>query len=153
MAALRAPFRLACLALALAVAGCQKQQAAAPEAKQSQDRNSGEIADFGGERTWQGVLPCADCQGIDTRLVLKQKGRERRYLLEETYLGASEPNRFEREGAWIEEKPGGDAAPTVYVLDPDRAPRRFRLEPDGGVELLTGGAGAAPAPEYRLQRL
>jgi hypothetical protein len=41
----------------------------------------------------------------------------------------------------------------LFVLDPDRAPRRFRLEPDGGLELLTGDADAPPAPEYRLQRL
>ena len=75
-------------------------------------------------------------------------------MLEETYLGAAEPNRFEREGHWTEVREGGAAAAaTIYVLDPDRAPRRFRLQPDGGVELLTGGKGAAPAPEFRLQRL
>jgi copper homeostasis protein (lipoprotein) len=137
-----------------AVAGCQREQGAAPKADASASPPA-EIADFGGERTWQGVLPCSDCLGIDTRLVLRMEGNRRHYVLEETYLGASEPNRFERKGGWIEMREGhDDAAGTVYVLDPDRAPRRFRLQPDGGVELLTGGGSdGAPSPEYRLQRL
>jgi hypothetical protein len=147
--------RLPLLLLVLALAACQRQQDAAPAARgDGAEPPPGPIADFGGERVWQGVLPCSDCLGIDTRLVLREQGGRRRYRLEETYLGAPEPNRFEREGGWTEQHEGrDDAATTVYVLDPDRAPRRFRLEPDGGIELLTAGTDAAPAPEYRLQRL
>jgi copper homeostasis protein (lipoprotein) len=148
--------RLLLLAAAFAaVVGCQRQQDDAPApAAEARVRPPEEAPEFGGERTWQGVLPCSDCLGIDTRLVLRQDGNRRSYVLEETYLGASEPNRFEREGRWVEMLEGSDdAAGTVYVLDPDRAPRRFRLQPDGGVELLTGGGAGAPAPEYRLQRL
>ena len=112
------------------------------------------LAEFGAERTWQGVLPCSDCLGIDTRLVLREEGRQRRYRLEETYLGAGEPNHFERQGHWQETRLGEGAAPTVvFVLDPDRAPRRFRLQPDGGLELMTGEPDAPASPEYRLQRL
>jgi copper homeostasis protein (lipoprotein) len=152
----RAPVALllaACLA-ALALAGCQKQKAPEAAAKADPEAPAGVIADFGGERVWQGVLPCADCLGIDTRLVLRQDSGGRHYVLAETYLGAAEPNRFEREGRWVETHEGrDDAAETVYVLDPDRAPRRFRLHPDGGAELLTGDADHGPAPEYLLQRL
>jgi copper homeostasis protein (lipoprotein) len=145
--------RLSLLLLALALAACQRQQQAAPAARDAQ-APAGPIADFGDERVWQGVLPCSDCLGIDTRLVLREQGGHRRYRLEETYLGAPEPNRFQREGGWTEMHEGGaEAVGTVYVLDPDRAPRRFRLQPDGGIELQTGGTDAAPAPEYRLQRL
>jgi copper homeostasis protein (lipoprotein) len=145
--------RLSLLLILLALAGCQRQQEAAPAARAPGD-STGSIADFGGERVWQGVLPCSDCLGVDTRLVLREQGGRRRYRLEETYLGAPEPNRFEREGRWSEARDGrDDAAGIVYVLDPDRAPRRFRLQPDGGVELLMGDTSGAPAPEYRLQRL
>jgi copper homeostasis protein (lipoprotein) len=145
--------RLPMLLVLLALAGCQRQQEAAPAAGGSGEA-TGPIADFGGERVWQGVLPCSDCLGVDTRLVLREQGGRRRYRLEETYLGAPEPNRFEREGGWTETRDGRDGgAGIVYVLDPDRAPRRFRLQPDGGVELLMGDTAAAPAPEYRLQRL
>jgi copper homeostasis protein (lipoprotein) len=145
--------RLPLLFLVLALAACQRQQESAPAARDAH-APAGPIADFGEERIWQGVLPCSDCLGIDTRLVLREQGGRRRYRLEETYLGAAEPNRFQREGAWAEMHEGGaDAAGTMYVLDPDRAPRRFRLQSDGGIELQTGGTGASPAPEYRLQRL
>ena len=149
----RVALPLAACLLALASAGCQRQQESASTGDGTQPPPA-EVADLGGERVWQGVLPCADCLGIDTRLVLRQVGATRRYVLEETYLGAAEPNRFEREGRWVETREGqDDAAATVYVLDPDRAPRRFRLQPDGGVELLTGDVRHDPAPEYRLQRL
>jgi copper homeostasis protein (lipoprotein) len=148
-------FVLRCLVLLLVVAaaGCQRD-GGNPAGAEATDEPTGPVAQFGGERVWQGVLPCSDCLGIDTRLVLRQDGARRRYQLEETYLGAAEPNRFERQGGWTETREGRDAATaTIYVLDPDRAPRRFRLEPDGGIELLVGAADAPPAPEYRLQRL
>lgn len=145
--------RLSLLLLLLALAGCQREQEGAPDAR-DRGESAGPIANFGAERVWQGVLPCSDCLGVDTRLVLREQGGRRRYRLEETYLGAPEPNRFEREGDWNEMRDGrDDGAGIVYVLDPDRAPRRFRLQPDGGVELLMGDTASAPAPEYRLQRL
>jgi copper homeostasis protein (lipoprotein) len=151
----RSIFRaIAALALLGALAACRKQAEPGIAPESSAQAPEGEVADFGRERVWQGVLPCSDCLGIDTRLVLRVDGNRRSYVLEETYLGASEPNRFEREGRWVETREGGDeAAATVYVLDPDRAPRRFRLEPDGGVQLLTGTATDDSVPEFRLQRL
>jgi copper homeostasis protein (lipoprotein) len=153
MALFRPVFLL--VAVVLLLGACQRSEepqgagtAAAPGAADAP------LADFGAERTWQGVLPCSDCLGIDTRLVLREEGRQRRYRLEETYLGAGEPNRFERQGPWLETRLGEGVAPTVViVLDPERAPRRFRLQPDGGLELMTGEADAPTAPEYRLQRL
>jgi copper homeostasis protein (lipoprotein) len=151
--ALSPSLRLPLLFLLLALAACQRQQDPAPAARDKPDL-TGPLADFGGERTWQGVLPCSDCLGIDTRLVLREQGGRRRYRLEETYLGAPEPNRFDHEGSWTEVRDGDDdSAGAVYVLDPDSAPRRFRLQPDGGIELLTGSTDAASVPEYRLQRL
>jgi copper homeostasis protein (lipoprotein) len=150
-AAIRSLCLLACLAV---VAACQRDAPAPSAGAPAPDAPGGAVADFGAERVWQGVLPCSDCLGIDTRLVLRQDGRQRRYRLQETYLGANEPNRFERQGRWQETRSGAAATPTVvFVLDPDRAPRRFRLHPDGGLELLTAGEDAPSAPEYRLQRL
>jgi copper homeostasis protein (lipoprotein) len=138
----------------LLVAACQREAPSSSADAAKEDAPTGPIADFGAERVWQGVLPCSDCQGIDTRLVLREEGKTRRYRLEETYLGASAPNHFERNGRWTQSRVPTTGAPAVlFVLDPERAPRRFRLEPDGGLELLTGDADAPPAPEYRLQRL
>ena len=107
------------------------------------------------ERVWAGLLPCRDCQGIDTRLVLRTERGRRNYLLTETYLGGSGRNSFNRAGAWTEVhyKRDGEAQVT-YVLDPDQATQRFALQPDGALELLDP-EGKAPrdALAYRLQRL
>ena len=142
------------LAVLAAVAACQRD-ASAPAAGTQASAPAGDAsAEAPAERVWQGVLPCSDCLGIDTRLVLREEGRQRRYSLVETYLGAHAPNRFERRGRWQEMRNDAPAAPTIdFVLDPDRAPRRFRLQPDGGLELRVGGEDAPSAPEYRLQRL
>ena len=147
-----APLLLAAVVL---LGACQRdQESPNPTAPAAPGGADAPMAEFGAERTWQGVLPCSDCLGIDTRLVLREEGRQRRYRLEETYLGAGEPNHFERQGHWQETRLGKGVTPTVvFVLDPERAPRRFRLQPDGGLELMTGAADAPTSPEYRLQRL
>jgi copper homeostasis protein (lipoprotein) len=109
------------------------------------------------ERTWAGLLPCTDCQGIDTRLVLRTENGKRAYLLSETYLGGagSGKNSFNRAGTWTEvQRKVGSEQETSYVLDPDQAAQQFILQPDGALE-LTGSDGKAPndALAYRLQRL
>ena len=107
------------------------------------------------ERIWAGLLPCRDCQGIDTRLVLRTERGRRAYILTETYLGGSGRNSFNRAGSWTEVhyKRDGEAQVTC-VLDPDQATQRFALQPDGALELLDP-EGKAPqdALAYRLQRL
>lgn len=107
------------------------------------------------ERTWVGLLPCSDCQGVDTRLVLRAQGARRDYLMTETYLASDGGKRFSRAGAWTEAHVAGDGGETiVYQLDPERAGERFSLQADGALELL-GGDGKPPpdALAYRLQRL
>jgi len=108
-----------------------------------------------GERTWVGLLPCSDCQGIDTRLVLRARDGHRDYLLTETYIGGRGKNTFSREGEWTQVTGTGGGEPlTLYVLDPDQAGQRFSLQPDGALELLEGnGAQSGQAVAYRLQRL
>lgn len=113
------------------------------------------LADGDTERTWVGLLPCSDCQGVDTRLVLRVEGRRRDYLMTETYLAGEGGKRFSRAGAWVESHVAADGGETiVYQLDPERAGERFALQADGALELLD--ANGAPPPDvlaYRLQRL
>ena len=108
-----------------------------------------------GERTWVGLLPCSDCQGVDTRLVLRSHAGRRDYLLTETYLGGTGKNVFTREGNWSElSEPVDGEALTIYVLDPEQGGQRFSLQADGALELLDGdGKQPAQAVVYRLQRL
>jgi hypothetical protein len=113
------------------------------------------LADDDTERTWAGLLPCSDCRGVDTRLVLRVHGARRDYLMTETYLAPDGGKRFSRAGAWDEARLVLDGGQTiVYQLDPERAGERFALQPDGALELLeANGTQPADALAYRLQRL
>ena len=109
----------------------------------------------GSERVWSGLLPCSDCQGVDTRLVLQLKDRQHSYLLTETYLGGAAPNRYTRAGRWVEsQRAVAGERLTTYTLDPGPAAEQFALQPDGSLELLDGqGQPQAQPIAYRLQRL
>lgn len=140
------------------LAGCGRESVPAPEAP-ADDAPLAEAAAPGAgedvETAWLGVLPCADCDGIQTRLQLHGDGGERRYELEETYLGAPGDNVFVTEGDWVQETRRGDGdEATVYRLDPQGPDRWFELQPDGALEMLDGeGRPLDGALAYRLQRL
>jgi copper homeostasis protein (lipoprotein) len=107
------------------------------------------------ERTWAGLLPCSDCQGIDTRLVLRMHGGKRDYLLTVTYLASTGAHRFNRAGSWREARIAFDGEQaTVFQLDPAQSGPQYAMQPDGALELLDGN-GRLPADGvvYRLQRL
>lgn len=107
------------------------------------------------DSTWQGVLPCADCEGIQTRLRLVADDRGRRFELQETYLVQDGGEVFEGQGAWIEETAVfGDQSTMVYRLDINGAGRWFALRPDGALEMLDGRERpTADALAHRLQRM
>lgn len=109
----------------------------------------------GSDRIWSGVLPCSDCQGVDTRLVLRVKDRKRSYVMIETYVGGERPNRFTRAGRWTETTLLMDGETlTTYTLDPGQGAQTYALRPDGALELLdVNGRPSAQAIAYRLQRL
>jgi copper homeostasis protein (lipoprotein) len=139
-----------------ALAGCSRSSDPDPAAASAgPDQSAPPLAeDF--ERTWLGVLPCADCDGIQTRLVLRGEDGARRYLLEETYLGVEGDNAFVQEGEWTEETLALEGVDTpVYRLDPQGpASRWFWAQPDGGLEMLEGpGRTFGDGLGYRLQRL
>ncbi|MBD7760224.1 envelope stress response activation lipoprotein NlpE [Klebsiella pneumoniae] len=50
------------------------------------------------QQSWRGVLPCADCEGIDTSLFLEKDGT---WVMNEHYQGARrEPSSFASYGTW-----------------------------------------------------
>lgn len=149
------PLLLAALA-AFALAGCDRDSAPADRAADAPvEADAGEAGtapaadDF--DRTWLGVLPCADCDGIQTRLQLRRDGGRQTYALEETYLGADGEAVFTQAGQWVRED-GDDGA---FRLDPDSpASRRYALRPDGSLDQLDRrGEPLQPEGQYRLQRL
>jgi len=70
---------IAMVALLALTAGC-----AAPAAQTDRAHNSRDSLDWAG--TYRGVVPCADCEGIETALSLMQDGK---YVLRTRYLGKS----------------------------------------------------------------
>jgi copper homeostasis protein (lipoprotein) len=142
--------------LSLAVAGCQPAAEADRQATETAAVAPSEaVSAQDTERVWSGLLPCRDCQGIDTRLVLRTQAGRRAYLLTETYLGGRGPNSFNRAGSWTEmHRTVGGEPQVLYVLDPDRAAQRFQLQPDGALEMLDANGKPSGQPvAYRLQRL
>ena len=144
------------LVLFLMAAGCRDD--ANPTASGMQaapGAGSGLFPESGEERTWAGVLPCSDCQGIDTRLVLRLAADQREYLLTEDYLGGSGKRRFSTAGTWTERfvEVEGERR-TLYILDPERSAQRLALQADGALVLLEGEGDFGNEPvAYRLQRL
>lgn len=143
----------------LALAACNRPPAGdappvAAEPPPGQAASPTRGSDF--EISWQGVLPCADCDGIQTRLQLRSAGDDRRYLLEETYLGGEGEgeNVFRQEGEWVERHTSIRGLPAVvYRLDPRGPGRWFWLQPDGSLEMLESeGRPANDGVLYRLQR-
>lgn len=85
---------LACVAL-LALAACDAPRTQAPPILAPVEQADGRIA-------WGGMQPCADCDGIDTTLVLVRDGGRQHFTFSETYLGQP-PARFVTRGAWTRE--------------------------------------------------
>ena len=67
--------------------------------------------------TFKGTLPCADCPGIDTTLVLDADGT---YTLDTVYQG--KPGTFSTDGTWTTE-----AGDTTVRLDPNSKSEQDRL--------------------------
>ena len=66
------------------------------------------------------TLPCADCEGIKTRLTLYQNKSKNRYTysLQEVYLGQGSDKTFETKGIWSALKgTPQDPKAIVYQLD------------------------------------
>lgn len=143
----------ALLVFMLALAGCGRDAgldapggATEPPATTADDGEPFDLA-------WQGVLPCADCAGIRTRLRLWRDAEGQAFELEETYLGAEGGNVFSTTGAWRLE-PAADGGGEVYRLGPGGGAQGYALLPDGSLQLV-GADGRAPADAvaYRLHRL
>lgn len=105
----------ACL-LSLCIAGCggQAPQSASPAV----------TAAAGDRIEWQGIVDCADCDGIQADLVLEQANGKRRYTLVENYIAGSSSQRFVEHGDWqrsagLLRLHGDNASVRVYALLPD----------------------------------
>ncbi len=88
----RLPVIALALLLAALAAGCGRDQDA--------DGAHPDMDAAGSVLEWRGSLPCADCEAIDTRLLLERRGDERVYELMEVYVSVDGDMSFEESGRW-----------------------------------------------------
>jgi hypothetical protein len=129
---------LAMLAVLLAVAGCRREPVPLPG-----------IAKGDGRVEWRGITPCADCDAIAVRLVLRRERGEQRYLLEETYFTGDAGERFVDRGRWRHETgllrlEGADGSRRTFALGEDG---RLRARDSRGRALaVQDDAALSPLP-------
>ena len=90
-----------------------------------------------GQLQWRGLLACADCEGIDTRLQL-ERADVPRYELVELFLVRGGEERFLERGRWSRE------GRLLRLQADDGAERVFAIEADGRLSMRDAG-GAMPA--------
>jgi len=117
---------LLCLLLLLSACSRDAPQSGAPAAALPPFDGDGRIG-------WQGVLACADCDGIDTSLALSRAGEQRDYLLVETYLTQDGGERFVEQGRWRQQ---GQALIRLQAIDGGE--RVYALQADGRLQPRDG---------------
>jgi NlpE-like protein len=125
--------RLCLVLLLLAAAGCTRAPMPLPG-----------IARGDGRVEWQGTAPCADCVGIETRLVLERTGAERRYVLVEIYVDGAGGTRFVDQGTWEQ-----DAA-LLHLLGATGGRRTYALLEDSRLQARDSHGRALPVQDGAL---
>jgi len=124
--------RVAAVSLTAALIGCAQRSDAPPRVETLAQTPAGDSTGAALLGAFVGVLPCADCSGIRSKLRLyteQSSGRPTRYEATETYLRTRDGDRtVRRAGRWtILRGSATDPNATVYQLDYDRADRQQNL--------------------------
>lgn len=148
----RSVMLLSAALLATALAGCAREEGVSED--RGDDRPEGGLAALPEpfEGVWAGVLPCADCEGIDVVLELeRESGAAGRYRLVETYLGAVDAVGFEIAGEWREDacRVGEIAGSCLVLLE---SGQRWFRHADGSLQAVDAEGRALDPEDARLQR-
>jgi copper homeostasis protein (lipoprotein) len=146
-----APFLFA-VAFATALAGCTRGGGSSDAPADAPAEGGLAALPEAFEGVWSGVLPCADCDGIDVTLELQREaGAAGRYRLVETYLGADDAVGFEIAGEWREEdcRVGEVAGRCLVLLE---SGQRWFRHADGSLQAVDAEGRALDPDEARLQR-
>lgn len=96
-----------------------------------------------GAASWRGESACADCSAIRTQLALQSAGGDRRYILEEVFIGARDV-RFVSEGQW-QQRDG-----IIELVGDDGARLNYAVLPDGSLQPLGIGGRRVEADDGDL---
>ena len=118
------PFASFTFALALlCLSGCARSDTTSPAPSASPARGDSSRNSLDWPGSYAGVLPCADCEGIETTITIRS---DQTYALRTRYLGTGDAGRT-REGtfAWNEEGNqitlgGISSAPSRYLVGEDK---------------------------------
>ena len=84
--------------------------------------------------TYKGVTPCADCEGIETEIILNL---DLTYVMKTKYLGKGDGKVFEEKGSFVWDKSGGNiilkgskGGPSQYKVGENQL---IQLDMDGKV--------------------
>ncbi|WNY88520.1 envelope stress response activation lipoprotein NlpE [Leclercia adecarboxylata] len=78
------------------------------------------------QQSWRGILPCADCEGIETSLFLEKDGT---WVMNQHYQGAKAPSSFASYGSWAR------TADKLVLTDTQGGKHYFRAKGEG-LEML-----------------
>src|SRR5688572_16554313 len=85
----------------------------------------------GEELAWQGMVACADCDGIDTRLRLRRgNGVVSQYELVEAFLVDEGAEYFHEEGRWRRE------GRVLHLQPSGGGERRYAIDPEGNLMVI-----------------
>lgn len=90
---------------------------------------------------WHGILPCADCAGIDTLLVLDKSGT---WKMMQTYSGRAQPVKFTSNGSWAR------TADKLVLTESDGNNIYFQVKSDAIEMTDSNGLPVASGRHYSL---
>lgn len=112
------------LCVASALAACQPQPSPPPTGPDVPP-TAGFDLDVERQLVWEGRLPCADCDGIDTTLRLQQADGAARYELREAFVDGARGEQYAESGDWSRDG-------VLVLLRADDGGRRvYAIERDG----------------------
>lgn len=116
--------------LGVFLAGCHKKETPDPKPAAQETATATQTATEAAkhpvsvEKTYEGVLPCADCSGIKTRVKIRSKENDptaNQFEVTETYMGKEPNNVFVTTGKYtVHRGTGDDSNATVYIFTPEQ---------------------------------
>ncbi|MGI9525703.1 MAG: copper resistance protein NlpE [Weeksellaceae bacterium] len=98
------------------------------------DENETEVVDNMGVKnyvgTYNGTVPCASCEGIDTSITLNEDGT---YTKDEEYLGQKEEAKFSEKGTFVW---NDDHTQVILTPEDDATVKRMYLVEEGQIKAL-----------------